>query len=115
MRKNISSDCGDSGSKKYKRGYGGIYGEIWQSSRFAKAWSQVVGFVLLRIRHPENGGSTHLRNFCLLQRDYKAQYPRRLSSSYSLPWEPQISRGLENSRLDYLNYSKVYGEYLLIC
>jgi hypothetical protein len=29
---------------------------------------------------PDNGGSTHLRNVGLLQRDYSAQYPRRLSS-----------------------------------
>jgi hypothetical protein len=29
----LSSDGGDSGSKKYKRGCGGAYGEIWRSLR----------------------------------------------------------------------------------
>jgi hypothetical protein len=28
----------------------------------------------------------------LLQQDYASQYPRRLSSSYALPREPEISR-----------------------
>jgi hypothetical protein len=27
----LNSDGGDSGSKKYKRGYGGAYGGIWES------------------------------------------------------------------------------------
>jgi hypothetical protein len=38
----------------------------------------------------EDGGSTHLWNVDLLQRDYKALYPRRLSSSCLPPWEPDI-------------------------
>jgi hypothetical protein len=39
----------------------------------------------------DNGGSTHLWNVSQLLRDYTAHYLRRLSSSYSLPWEPEIS------------------------
>jgi hypothetical protein len=30
---------------------------------------------------PDDGGSKHLRNICLLQRDYTALHSRRLSSS----------------------------------
>jgi hypothetical protein len=45
---------------------------------------------------PDGLGSTHLSNVDLLQRRFTAQYPRRLSSSYSQPWEPEISRGDES-------------------
>jgi hypothetical protein len=38
-----------------------------------------------------DGSSTHLSNICLLLRDYTAPYCKRLSSSYSLPREPEIS------------------------
>jgi hypothetical protein len=38
----------------------------------------------------DDGGSTHLWNVSHLLCDYMAQYPRRLSSSYSPPWEPEI-------------------------
>jgi hypothetical protein len=49
MRKKLklSSDGGDSGTKKYKRGYGGAYGGVWRSLRLAEDKSQAVGFVLL--------------------------------------------------------------------
>jgi hypothetical protein len=40
----------------------------------------------------DDGGSTHLWNVGLLQWDYTAVYPRRLQSSYSLVWEPEISQ-----------------------
>jgi hypothetical protein len=43
--------------------------------------------------HPIDGGSTYLWNVGLL-RDYTALYPRKLSSSYSLPWELEISHGI---------------------
>jgi hypothetical protein len=39
----ISYDCGDSGSKKYKQDYGGAYGAVWFSLR------QAVGFVLVNL------------------------------------------------------------------
>jgi hypothetical protein len=42
---------------------------------------------------PDDGGSTHLWNVGLLL-DYTALYPRRLSSSYPLPWEPEIAQFL---------------------
>jgi hypothetical protein len=42
------------------------------------------------IHHPDDGRSTRVWNVGQLQRDYTALYPRRLSSSYSTPWEPQI-------------------------
>jgi hypothetical protein len=41
----VSPDSGDSGSKKCKRGYGGI----WRSLRLARVWIQTVGFVLVRL------------------------------------------------------------------
>jgi hypothetical protein len=40
----------------------------------------------------DDGRSTHVWNVGLLQRDYMELCPRRLSSSYSTPWEPQISQ-----------------------
>jgi hypothetical protein len=43
------------------------------------------------IHRPEDGGSMHLWNVGILQRDYRTLYPRKLSSSYSPPWEPEIS------------------------
>jgi hypothetical protein len=39
---------------------------------------------------PDKGGSTHLWNVVLLQWDYTVLYARRLSSSNSLLWEPEI-------------------------
>jgi hypothetical protein len=38
---------------------------------------------------PDDGGSTHLRNFGILQRDYRALYTRKVWPSYSPPWEPE--------------------------
>jgi hypothetical protein len=43
----LSPDGGDSGSKKCKRGYGGVYGGVWRSLRLARVWSQAVGFLLV--------------------------------------------------------------------
>jgi hypothetical protein len=42
---NLNSDGGDSGSKKCKSDYGGV----WQSLCLAGVWSQAVGFVLVRL------------------------------------------------------------------
>jgi hypothetical protein len=42
-----------------------------------------------------NGANTHLWNVGILQRDYKALYFRRLSSSCSPPWEPEVSYTLD--------------------
>jgi hypothetical protein len=46
MRKTLKlcSDGGDSGSKKFKRGCGGV----WLNLCLAGVWSQAVGFVLVR-------------------------------------------------------------------
>jgi hypothetical protein len=41
----LSLDGGDSGSKKCKKGYGGV----WQSLHLVGVWSQVAGFVLVRL------------------------------------------------------------------
>jgi hypothetical protein len=46
---NLSSDGGDCGSRKCERGCCGAYGEVWRCLRLAGAWSQAVGFVLLRL------------------------------------------------------------------
>jgi hypothetical protein len=40
---------------------------------------------------PDDGGSMHLWNVGKLLPDYTAYYPRRQSSLYSSPWEPEIS------------------------
>jgi hypothetical protein len=37
-----SSDGGGSGSKKYKRNYGGAYGGVWRSLSLAGVWSQTT-------------------------------------------------------------------------
>jgi hypothetical protein len=46
---NKSSDGGDSGSRKCKRDYGGVYGGVWLTLRLAGIWSQAVGFELVRL------------------------------------------------------------------
>jgi hypothetical protein len=43
----LNPDGGDSGSEKWKRGYGSTYGEVWRSLRLEGVWSQAVGFVLV--------------------------------------------------------------------
>jgi hypothetical protein len=43
----LSSDGGDSDSKKCKRGYGGAYGWVWRSLRLAGVCSQAVGLALV--------------------------------------------------------------------
>jgi hypothetical protein len=45
----LSSDGGDPGSKKCKRGYGGACGGVWRSLRMAGVLSHSVGFVLVRL------------------------------------------------------------------
>jgi hypothetical protein len=40
---------------------------------------------------PDDGGRTRRWNIGLVQRDYITLYHRRVSSSYSPPWEPEIS------------------------
>jgi hypothetical protein len=47
MRKKLSSGDGDSGGKKFKRGYDGSYGGVGRGLRLAGLWSQAVGFVLV--------------------------------------------------------------------
>jgi hypothetical protein len=51
MRNNLklSSDGGDSGSKKFKRGYDGAYGAAWRSLLLARICSRAVGFMLMRL------------------------------------------------------------------
>jgi hypothetical protein len=55
--------------------------------------SEVFAASIIRgIGHcPEDEGSKHLGNVGKLLPDYKAQQPRRKPSSYSPPWEPEIS------------------------
>jgi hypothetical protein len=48
-----------------------------------------------RVNHrPDDGGSKILWNIGKLTPDYTAQQPRRQPSSYSSPWEPEISQGM---------------------
>jgi hypothetical protein len=49
--------------------------------------------------NPDDGGNKHLWDVGQLLRYYKAQYSRRLSSSYSPPWEPEISILILSSHL----------------
>jgi hypothetical protein len=44
-----SSDCGNSGRKKCKRGHGGAYGGVWRNLCFAGIRSQAVGFASVRL------------------------------------------------------------------
>jgi hypothetical protein len=44
-----SSESGDSGSKKCKRGYGGASGGLWRSLRLAGIRSRIVGSVMVRL------------------------------------------------------------------
>jgi hypothetical protein len=46
------------------------------------------------LSRPDYGGSTHIRNIRIL-RHYIVLYPRRLSFSYSMLGEPELSRKLE--------------------
>jgi hypothetical protein len=39
----LSSEGGDSGNKKCKRGYGGAYDEVWRSLLLAGIWSLESG------------------------------------------------------------------------
>jgi hypothetical protein len=52
------------------------------------------GACCLHHYRPDDGGDTYLSNIDLLLLHYKTLYRRRLSSSYSPPWEPEISRDL---------------------
>jgi hypothetical protein len=42
--------------------------------------------------NPDDGGRKYLRNVGKLLSDYTTQQPRRQPSSYSPPWEPEISQ-----------------------
>jgi hypothetical protein len=43
----LTSEGGDSCSKKVKRDYGGAYGGVWWSLLLATVWSQAVGLLLV--------------------------------------------------------------------
>jgi hypothetical protein len=45
----------------------------------------------------DDTGSKLFWNVCLFQRDHMTLYPRKLSSSYSPPWEPEISHASSQS------------------
>jgi hypothetical protein len=51
----------------------------------------LVQFDYLLGDRPDDGGSKHIWSVGKLLPDYTAQHPRRQSSSYSPPWEPEIS------------------------
>jgi hypothetical protein len=67
----------------------------------------------------DDGGSTHLLNVGLLQRDYTALYPRGLSSSkfqvlYNLP--PFFARFSSSKFLSYLNKQDIsHLRYFFCC
>jgi hypothetical protein len=54
---------------------------------------EFMNTLLLKVRlthRPDDGGSKNLWNVGKLLPDYTVQQPRRRSSSYSPPWEPEI-------------------------
>jgi hypothetical protein len=51
----------------------------------------VAPCILVEIDRPDDGGNKHLWNVDQCLPYYTAQHPRRQSSSYSTPWEPEIS------------------------
>jgi hypothetical protein len=70
MWEKLSSDGGESGSKKCKRGYGGAYGVIWRSLCLAGVWSQVVGFVLVFDRNLASVAVKMCSHLVLLKRHF---------------------------------------------
>jgi hypothetical protein len=60
------------------------------------SWSTLQRCICLHHHHSDNGGSMLLWNVGQLERDYMTLHPRRLQTSYSPPWEPEISRVLIN-------------------
>jgi hypothetical protein len=68
---------------------------------------------------PDDGGSKHLWNVGKLLPDYMAWQLRRQSSSYSLPWEPQISQNSYDLPKIYYKQLKPnfnsYNEHGLCC
>jgi hypothetical protein len=50
------------------------------------------GACYLRYQCDDDGSSKHLGNIAKLLPDYTVQHPRRQSSSYSLPWQREISQ-----------------------
>jgi hypothetical protein len=59
---------------------------LWSQKCFRSMYS-----VSFNIHRHDDGGSTHLWNVGLLQRDYTSQHSRRLYSSCSPPLEREIS------------------------
>jgi hypothetical protein len=69
----LSSDGGDCGSRKRKRGCGGAYGVVWRSLLLAAVWSQAVGFVLVRLAGIglQSALTTFSHRICFLKKSYK--------------------------------------------
>jgi hypothetical protein len=66
--------------------------QVWTFTNIVR--TKMRGFwdiALCSLVGPVDGGSTHLWNVSLLQADDTAPHPRRLSSSYSLPCEREVS------------------------
>jgi hypothetical protein len=81
------------------RGSNSVLGEISGSHRSEYEDDCLLGCCAVQsgrslptfLRSPDDGGSELLWNVGKYIPDYTAQYPRRQSSSYSSPWEPEIS------------------------
>jgi hypothetical protein len=56
--------------------------------------------------HPGDGGNKHLWNVGNILPDYTALQLRRQKSTYSPPWEPEISLGSESSILSLLKKTR---------
>jgi hypothetical protein len=54
--------------------------------------SHLLAASIIRAMNPDDGGSKHLWNVGKFLPDYTEQQPRRWSSSYWPPWEPEISQ-----------------------
>jgi hypothetical protein len=69
----------------------------WSGQDFTLSnWSLYfqLSFCMLLTHHADDGGSIHLWNVGLLLWNYMSLQPRKLSSTYSLLWKPEISHFL---------------------
>jgi hypothetical protein len=75
------------------------FGTLWPSRELNQSVMKrkyglkmiILDVASVNFHRPDFGDSKHLWNFGKLLPDYTAQHPRRQSSSYSPPWEPEIS------------------------
>jgi hypothetical protein len=84
--------------------YFGFFTDMFRLNLKMRAFWDIAPFSLVEVdrrftcayclhNQGDYGVSTHLGNVSVLQRYCTALYPRKLSSLYSPPWEPEMSHG----------------------